>query len=541
MDKNQIVTLEITDITSEGNGVGRADGMAVFIPETAVGDIIEARIVKVLKNYAYGKVEKIVKPSADRIEIDCKYFPKCGGCSLRHISYDSELKIKEKFVYDAFTRIGNINTEFLPILGCDLPDKYRNKAQYPVGTVNNKLVYGFYAKRSHRIISGSECKLLPDIFDHIASDVIEFALQNNIKGYDENTGRGLLRHIFIRQGFHSKEIMVCFVVTKALAIKFTRLCEVLTEKYQDIKSIVMNINPENTNVILGKKTVTLWGKNEIQDIMCGNKINISPEAFYQVNTNQAEKLYAVAANLADFKGNEILLDLYCGAGTIGLSMASKVKKLIGVEIIPQAVKNAMENARSSNIFNSEFICSDAGKAAAKLKESGIIPDIIILDPPRKGCDNLTLDSVLQMNPKKIIMVSCNPATAARDCSYLCQNGYIAEKIQSVDMFPRTIHVETVCLLSKLYANQHIEVELQMDELDLTAAESKATYEEIKEYVLKQSGLKVSNLYIAQVKQKCGIIERENYNLPKSENSRQPKCPPEKEAAIREALEHFRMI
>ena len=210
----------------------------------------------------------------------------------------------------------------------------------------------------------------------------------------------------------------------------------------------MNINPENTNVILGKKTVTLWGKNEIQDIMCGNKINISPEAFYQVNTNQAEKLYAVAANLADFKGNEILLDLYCGAGTIGLSMASKVKKLIGVEIIPQAVKNAMENAHSSNIFNSEFICSDAGKAAAKLKESGIIPDIIILDPPRKGCDNLTLDSVLQMNPKKIIMVSCNPATAARDCSYLCQNGYIAEKIQSVDMFPRTIHVECVVLLTR---------------------------------------------------------------------------------------------
>lgn len=210
----------------------------------------------------------------------------------------------------------------------------------------------------------------------------------------------------------------------------------------------MNINPENTNVILGKKTVTLWGKNEIQDIMCGNKINISPEAFYQVNTNQAEKLYAVAANLADFKGNEILLDLYCGAGTIGLSMASKVKKLIGVEIIPQAVKNAMENAHSSNIFNSEFICSDAGKAAAKLKESGIIPDIIILDPPRKGCDNLTLDSVLQMNPKKIIMVSCNPATAARDCSYLCQNGYIAEKIQSVDMFPRTIHVECVVLMSR---------------------------------------------------------------------------------------------
>lgn len=449
MDKNQIVTLEITDITSEGNGVGRLDGMAVFIPETAVGDIIEARIVKVLKNYAYGKVEKIVKPSEDRIVSDCEYFPKCGGCSFRHIKYESELKVKEKFVYDAFTRIGGINAEFLPILGCDSPDKYRNKAQYPVGTDNDRPVCGFYAKRSHRIIAGNKCRLLPDIFNSIAEEIIEYAVQNNIKSYDENTGKGLLRHIFIRQGYNSKEIMVCFVVTKATAARFLGLCKILSEKYQDIKSIVMNVNPENTNVILGKKTVTLWGKNKIQDIMCGNKINIAPEAFYQVNTLQAEKLYAIAANFADFKGSETLLDLYCGAGTIGLSMASRVKKLIGVEIIPQAVDNAHENAYSSNIHNAEFICSDAGKAAKKLVDSGIRPDVIILDPPRKGCDNVTLQAVLQMNPKKIVMVSCNPATAARDCSYLCQNGYNAEKIQAVDLFPRTIHVETVVLMSRV--------------------------------------------------------------------------------------------
>ena len=541
MNKNQIVTLEITDITSEGNGVGRSDGMAVFVPETAVGDIIEVRIVKVLKNYAYGKVEKIVIPSADRIEPDCEYFPKCGGCSYRHISYESELKIKEKLVYDAFTRIGGISAEFLPILGCDLSDKYRNKAQYPVGTDNNRPVCGFYAKRSHRIIAGNKCRLLPDIFSCIVKDIMNYILQNNIKSYDENTKRGLLRHIFIRQGYHTKELMVCFVVTKASAVKFSELCKILSEKYHDIKSIVMNINPDNTNVILGKKTVTLWGKNKIQDIMCGNNISIAPEAFYQINTDQAEKLYAVAESFADLKGNEILLDLYCGAGTIGLSMAEKVRKLIGVEIIPQAVENARENALSSGILNAEFICSDSGKAAIKLIESGITPNIIILDPPRKGCDKLTLNAVLQINPEKIVMVSCNPATAARDCSYLSHNGYNVEKIQAVDLFPRTVHVETVVLLSREFASAKDHVYIDYEPNSDMEFPASATYTDIKAWIQKEYGLKVSSLYVAQVKQKHGIIEHECYNKPKSENSRQPKCPPEKEKAIEAALKHFKMI
>lgn len=451
MKKNQIITLEITDITSEGNGVGRAeDGMAVFVPETAVGDIAEIRIVKVLKNYAYGKTERLITPSVYRIASECGYFPKCGGCSLRHISYESELKIKEKTVFDAFTRIGGIDAEFLPILGCDSPDKYRNKAQYPVGIENGKPVCGFYAKRSHRIISGSKCRLLPDVFGNIADDIIEYAFENNIKSYDELTGKGLLRHIFIRQGYHTKEIMVCLVVTKKAEPKFTEMCSLLVSKYPDIKSIVMNINPENTNVILGDKTVVLWGKNKIQDVMCGNKINISPESFYQINTCQAERLYAAAEKFAKLQGNEILLDLYCGAGTIGLSMASKVKKLVGVEIVPQAVENAKENAKISGIKNAEFICADAGTAAQMLAGSGLKPDVITLDPPRKGCSNETLDAVLKMSPDKIVMVSCNPATAARDCAYLCQNCYVTEKIQAVDMFPRTGHVECVVLLTKVH-------------------------------------------------------------------------------------------
>jgi 23S rRNA (uracil1939-C5)-methyltransferase len=289
---------------------------------------------------------------------------------------------------------------------------------------------------------------LPGVFSEIALDIINYSHEKNIPSYDETTNKGLLRHVFIRQGFHSKEIMVCLVVTKASALKFSGLCEILTEKYKDIKSIVMNINSDNTNVILGKKTVTLWGVDKINDTMCGNSISIAPEAFYQINTPQAEKLYSIAKNFAKLNGNEVLLDLYCGAGTIGLSMASEVKKVIGVEIVPQAVDNAKENAKKSNIENAEFICSDAAKAAEKLADDGIKLDIAVMDPPRKGSDSVTLDSVIRMNPAKIVMVSCNPATAARDCAYLCENGYNCEMVQAVDMFPRTTHVECVVLLSR---------------------------------------------------------------------------------------------
>ncbi|MGN0614079.1 MAG: 23S rRNA (uracil(1939)-C(5))-methyltransferase RlmD [Porcipelethomonas sp.] len=449
MKKNEIVRLEITDITSEGNGVGKAEGMAVFVPETATGDIIEAKIVKVLKSYAYGIVHEILTPSPDRIAPDCPYFPKCGGCSFRHISYESEMRLKEKFVYDAFTRIGKINTEFMPILGCGHPDRYRNKAQYPVGLSGGKNICGFYAKRSHRIICGTDCRLLPEIFSEIAEFIIGYTNENGISGYDEVSGKGLLRHIFIRQGYHSGEIMVCLIVTRSAPLKFSGLCHMLTERFSQIKSIVMNINPENTNVILGKKTVVLSGKESITDTMCRNEADISPEAFYQVNTPQAEKLYRQAEEFAKLSGRELLLDLYCGAGTIGLSMAHKAKKLIGVEIVSQAVENARKNAQRNGIDNAEFICADAGTAARKLAAEGIKPDVIILDPPRKGCDHQTLGAAVEMNPERIVMISCNPATAARDCAFLVENGYMTKRVRAVDLFPRTGHVECVVLMSRV--------------------------------------------------------------------------------------------
>ena len=449
MKKNDIVSIRITDVTAEGNGVGKHEGMAVFVPETAVGDEIKAKIVKVLKSYAYGIVEEIITPSQDRVTPDCRHFPKCGGCSFRHISYEAELRLKEKFVRDAFVRIGKINGEFMTILGCEENLRYRNKAQYPVGQDRDgNAICGFYAKRSHRIISGEDCKLLPEIFGSIARYILDYADKNNIPAYSEESGRGVLRHIFIRQGRHSGEIMVCLVTAENCKKQLTELAENLPVKFPDVKSVVMNINSANTNVILGKQTVTLFGKDTITDVMCGNRTDISPRAFYQVNTIQAERLYKQAEEFADLRGEENLIDLYCGAGTIGLSMAGKVKKLIGVEIVPEAIENARKNAKSNGIENAEFLCGDAGDAAQMLLQRGEKPDVVVLDPPRKGSDQKTLDAVVDMNPERVVMISCNPSTAARDCAYLREKDYVTEKIRAVDLFPGTGHVECVVLLTR---------------------------------------------------------------------------------------------
>ena len=448
MKKNELTELEITDLTAEGNGVGRHEGIAVFVPGAAVGDRLRVKIVKVLKSYAYGIIDEILAPSADRIVPDCEYFPKCGGCTFRHMTYDAELRFKEKLVYDAFTRLGKINTEFLPILGCETPERYRNKAQYPVGQSENGMICGFYAKRSHRIINGTDCKLLPDIFAEIMADIIKYSKENNIPPYDEQTGKGLLRHIFIRQGRHSGEIMVCLILKKDRRELFEKWCSEASEKFPEIKSIVININPDKTNVILGKKTAVLYGNETISDTMCQRNISISAQSFYQVNTLQAEKLYGQAEEFAKLDGTQTVIDLYCGAGTVGLSMIDKVKRLIGVEIVPQAVKNAKKNAEKNSITNAEFICSDAGKAAEQLMQSGETPDVILIDPPRKGSDKKTLDAMVKMQPERIVMISCNPSTAARDCSYLEENGYKTIKVRAVDMFPRTGSVECVSLIIK---------------------------------------------------------------------------------------------
>ena len=461
MNKNDIVRLEITALTSEGNGVGRYEGMAVFVPYTAVGDVIECRIVKLKPNYAYGKIERLLFSSKDRIEPDCPSYFRCGGCVFRHISYDAELRAKEGFVRDSFRRIGGFELEPEPIIGCKDTYHYRNKVQLPVASDENGCFYGFFSQRSHRVIRIRNCLIQPEIFTDISDDIISYQNSRGLPAYDESTGRGLLRHIYLRKGEHSGEIMVVLVVSKSTDA-YNELAHMLADKYKAIKTVCLNVNSERTNVILGSKDICLYGDGKISDIMCGMKLEISPHAFYQVNTPAAETVYSVAKDYAHLSEDETLLDLYCGIGTVGLSMADKIKKLVGVEVIEQAIVNARKNAELNGMASkAEFVCGDAGEISRAIcKESGDSAskpsvhgindkiDVVVVDPPRKGCDKTTLDAILDMSPERVVYISCNHATAARDAKYLCEQGYSLVRYRPCDMFPRTAHVETIVLLQR---------------------------------------------------------------------------------------------
>lgn len=554
MNKNDIVTVEITDIGVSGEGIGHVDGYTLFIKDAVIGDVVEAKVMKAKKNYGYARLMKVITPSEYRVEPKCAFARRCGGCQIQEMSYDRQLVFKDQKIRGNLERIGGftkdqIDTVMQPVVGMEHPFGYRNKAQFPFGTdKEGNPITGFYAGRTHDIIANTDCALGVEQNKEILEIILQYMRENKIKSYDEKTGKGLIRHALIRYGFKTKEIMVCLVVNGKKLPKAERLIEKLIQ-IEGMTSITISPNTRRDNVIMGDSYEVLWGQGYITDYIGNVKYQISPLSFYQVNPVQTEKLYGLALEYADLKGDETVWDLYCGIGTISLFLAQKAKQVYGVEIVPQAIDDAKENAKINAIDNAEFF---VGKAEEVLPEyyaeyerehngETAHADVIVVDPPRKGCDETLLETIVKMQPEKVVYVSCDSATLARDLKYLCANGYEIKMCRGVDQFPQSVHVETVCLLSKLHSDHHIEVELEMDELDLTAAESKATYEEIKDYVLKQSGLKVSNLYIAQVKQKCGIIERANYNLPKSENSRQPKCPPEKEAAIREALEHFQMI
>ena len=546
LQKNQILILRIERLSSDGSGVAHsADGEAVFVPGTAPGDEARVRIVKDCGRYAFGILDELLTPSPDRIPVDCPVAGPCGGCSLRHLDYAAELRAKQESVLDAFRRIGGLEVPVLDILPSPEVDRYRNKVQFPVGVDKNGApCIGFYAGRTHRIVPCPDCKLQPGVLNEIGNALCAFFAQQGIRPYDEQSGKGLVRHIFLRRGAHSGQIMVCLVCTRAKLPHAEQLCTALREQFPAISTILLNVNAKNTNVILGGENHILYGPGYIEDTLCGVPVRLGPLSFYQVNTLAAERLYGVAAQYAQLIPDDALLDLYCGMGTIGLSMADQCRELIGVEIVPEAIESAKANAARMGetvAAKSRFFCADAGQAATQLAAEGLHPDIVMLDPPRKGCDEATLSAVVRMAPRRVVYVSCNPATAARDAAWLEKNGYHAEKVQPVDLFPRTKHVEAVLLLTKLNVERHIEVDVSMDELDVTAAESKATYNEIRDYVWEHYQLKVSNLYIAQVKQKYGIIERENYHKAKNENAKQPKCPKEKEDAIVEALRHFQII
>ena len=445
--KNDRINLKIDSCSINGSGVGRYDGMAIFVPATAPGDEITAHILKVKKSYAFAKVEEVITPSADRIAPECPVYLKCGGCVFSHMDYEAEKKIKADHVAECFRRIGGISPGFESIIGSDSDCRYRNKAQYPVAIENSEIRTGFYAPHSHRVIHCPDCLLQPEEFKDILAVFSEYIKKYNISVYDETKNKGLLRHIYIRKGTASGEIMVCAVINGKKLPAENELVTMLTEKESAIKSIIINSNTKDTNVILGNKCRTLWGEDCITDILCGLKFRISPLSFYQVNRNQAEKLYNKAAEYASLTGNETLLDLYCGAGTIGLSMAKNVKTVIGVEIVPEAIEDAKINAELNGISNARFICSDAAEAAETLKNEGVKPDVIILDPPRKGCSPEMINTAVEMNPDRIVYVSCDPATLARDCGIFAELGYIAEKATPVDLFPRTGHCECVTLLT----------------------------------------------------------------------------------------------
>lgn len=448
--KNDFVTMEITGYTSEGNGVGNAGGCAVFVPGAAQGDVLRVRIVKVLKTYAFGRIEEILSPSPDRVEPDCPISRRCGGCVFRHIRYEAELRAKEQRVRDTISRIGGFSDLTVrPILGAAQPNRYRNKAQFPIGSDGEGgIVFGFYVTHSHVIIPCKDCLLQPHEFTKAMEAVGRWQSETGETVYDEETGRGTLRHLYLRKGFASGQVLACIVANRSSLRGEDRLCELLRESVAGLSGVLLNQNSERTNVVLGKENRVLWGKAVLEDTLCGLHFTLSPHSFYQVNRDQAERLYGVAAQYASLTGKETVLDLYCGAGTIGLSMASKVKKLIGVEIVEDAIQNARANAARNGIQNAEFFCGDAAKAAEELHSRGEAPDVVILDPPRKGCTPSLLESVVQMAPSRIVYVSCDPATLARDLKLLSGFGYFPQELTPVDMFPRTSHVETVCLLSK---------------------------------------------------------------------------------------------
>ncbi len=677
MNKNDKIVIKIEDIGVDGEGIGKIDGYTWFVKNALIGDTVEAVVTKMKKHYGYAKMLNIIEPSKDRVEPKCPVARQCGGCQIQELSYEAQLRFKTKKVRGNLERIGGFAPEFLdavmePICGMYTTGgeylrsdckagraesllgagkvrdgwegfRYRNKAQFPIGTdKNGQIVTGFYAGRTHQIIPNMECALGAEINQDILRIIVDFMNENHISAYDETTGRGLVRHVLIRCGFKTGEIMVCLVINGDKFPKSEELVDKLVQ-IEGMTSITYSKNRENTNVIMGKEIGVLWGQGYITDYIGNVKYQISPLSFFQVNPVQTEKLYGLALEYADLTGKETVWDLYCGIGTISLFLARNAKQVYGVEIVPQAIDDARNNAKINDIKNAEFFvgkaeevlpeyyaryesvcgnptsvrtewCQEIGRTS---DDEMMTPDVIVVDPPRKGCDEALLKTMVQMSPERIVYVSCDSATLARDLKYLCENGYEVKRARAIDLFPMTVHCETVvllsrqkyrdeyeeyfmnrtvedimleygeqrdewkvcrpkkvtdetvCLLSKLNAKQHVEVELNMDELDLTAAESKATYQEIKDYIFEKHGVKVSSLYIAQVKEKHGIIERENYNIRKAtrrmdslldnsttatnlenadsqgkvkaEDAKQLKCPVEKERLIEEALREFKMI
>ena len=587
LKKDDQVTIEIEDIGTDGAGIGKADGYTLFVKDAVIGDIIKAKVIKAKKTYGYARLMEIITPSKDRVEPVCPVARQCGGCQIQQMSYSAQLKYKQKLVRDNLARIGGItDCEVLPVIGMENPFNYRNKAQYPVGrNKDGKVVIGFYAGRTHSIVDYTQCAIGAPENAQILEKIRTFINENNISVYDEQSHKGLIRHILIRTGKHTGQIMVCLIINGKTLPHADKLADCLKD-ISGMSSIMININKERTNVILGSECSVIWGNSYIEDSICGIMFRISPLSFFQVNPVQTEKLYRKALEYAELTGNETVWDLYCGIGTISLLMATKARKVYGVEIVPQAIEDAKNNALRNSLNNAEFFVGKAEEVVPRIydedmkkaenepvdskenskENSGlpdsasdesvmrINPDVVVVDPPRKGCDETLLDTIVKMNPKRIVYVSCDSATLARDLKYLAANGYEIDRVQPVDQFAHTVHVETVVLLSHKKPDGHINVKVEFGEgegkvpLDNIAKRAegykpkeRVTYKMIKEYIEAKYGFKVHTAYIAEVKRDLGLPM---YDAPNAvEELKQPRKHPtaEKVDAIKDALKHFEVI
>ena len=558
--KNQIYEATVTDYTAEGQGIAHVEGCAVFLPNAVAGERVRLRIEHPRKTWAAGKIVEILEKSPHRVNRECPVAKLCGGCDFWHMDYEEETRLKAERVKTCLNRLGGENLTEVPILAAPTCYGYRNKAQYPVSSKKGRAYAGFFRAGTHDVVENQRCLILPEQTDAVKDAVMDYVNQYRVPAYDETTHTGLLRHIYVRRGAVSGQILVCLVCNGEKLPKVDALIARL-EKIPGFTTLVLSVNTKKGNAVLGDKFITLCGPGYIEDTLCGLNFRLSPRSFYQVNHHQAQRLYEAAISQAEITKNDTVLDLYCGVGTITLAMAGAAGKVIGVEVIPQAVEDARDNAKRNGIENAEFFCGDAGAAALELEKNGVKPDVVVVDPPRKGLNADTIEALHRMAPRRIVYVSCDPATLARDVALLKDQGYTLASATAADLFPRCSHVESIVCLRREKVDGYINLTLNVEELGNIShtpvvskvsetkqkpiiAERKtfgvATYPQIKDYIWEKYGLKVPSAYIAQVKEECGIKERKNYYIGK-EGHKVPNCTPEKREAILDAFKHFKMI
>ena len=534
LEKGSVYTAVIDGYSSEGLGIARVNGAVVFVPHAVRGEEIDLRITKVMKTSCAGEIVKIHNPSPERMEPECPYAGKCGGCAYRHLTYPEELWAKRQRVQDALTRIGGLDLTVEEILGAKNPEHYRNKSQYPVGADGS---IGFFQARTHKVVTIRRCLIQTEAADRTAQAVGEWMRRYKISAYDETTGKGLVRHVCVRVN-RKGESLCCVVVNGNKVPREPELAAYVTTAVPHTVGVLLNSNTRRGNVVLGDKYRTLFGRNYLMDTLCGLEFKLSMPSFYQVNRDQAEVLYGKALEFAGLTGNETVLDLYCGIGTITLCLAKAAKRVIGAEIVPPAIRDAKENALRNHIENAEFFCGDAADIAAKLESDGLRPDVVTVDPPRKGLAPEVIASVAAMGPEKVVYVSCDPATLGRDVKIFREFGYEAKRAAAVDMFPGTAHVETVVLLSR--ETNPLTVEVRM-EVETGEVKEHPTYKRIQEYVQEKYGFKVHTAYIAEVKRMVGLDMHKAPNAVEQKKHEYHPCPPEKVEAIKDALRHFGLI